>query len=472
MDTKDIYSKSPKIFISHSSKDESIASSLIDILEFLGIKDIFCSSVSGYGVTAGQDIFQCIRKEYENHNLFMIFIISIDYLRSPMCLNEMGAAWIMKNEYQTFILPKLNVQNLSRTCIGSNNIAISWDDQHISALLNDFKDNITRFFHLVSPNENRWENKRNDFIKKFKSYNPISLNNQVENSKRTTDEKIQRSSVQQEQAVSTNPEKLYNEVDIQADIHKIHEKLFLFERGQIKLESIRLNKIHQRIDSGSPLIEEVWNNGFHALKQCDDLTQKLQKVNKFCIDKYLTEINFIEVFIYYNMAMLWGKLPFEISHSYIMQSKPQEARFIYMECLKLLSTLKSLQGFDRDFELLIDILYSELFLSLGEYDQAIIHLKDVKITSEDKIFTLSSSDSSSRIDIYTKEYVDSLKNEAMINDTLQMWMKRVSAYGTWAALKRINKAQSILGIKNEELLFPIPYKELCINPYITQNPGY
>ncbi|MCO6024878.1 hypothetical protein NG821_03295 [Prevotella cerevisiae] len=67
MDTKDIYSKSPKIFISHSSKDESIASSLIDILEFLGIKDIFCSSVSGYGVTAGQDIFQCIRKEYETY---------------------------------------------------------------------------------------------------------------------------------------------------------------------------------------------------------------------------------------------------------------------------------------------------------------------------------------------------------------------------------------------------------------------
>ena len=115
MDTDLELNKSPKIFISHSSNDAEIALALVKLLEFLGIKDIFCSSVAGYGIPVGEDIYQSIKHEYEEHELFMIYLISPEYLHSYMSLNEMGAAWILKNNYLTFILSSLTEKSLDGT---------------------------------------------------------------------------------------------------------------------------------------------------------------------------------------------------------------------------------------------------------------------------------------------------------------------------------------------------------------------
>ena len=168
---KDI-EKPLKIFISHSSADKQIALALVELLEFLkidGKEKIFCSSVPGYGVNVGEDLYERIKKEYEQYNLYMIYLISANYLNSPMSLNEMGAAWLLKNEYQVFVLPELFMHDLGNVCIGTNSIAILWNSDTLQERLNDFKNKLISLFGVAQPDENRWLAQRKKFIDVFSS---------------------------------------------------------------------------------------------------------------------------------------------------------------------------------------------------------------------------------------------------------------------------------------------------------------
>ncbi len=162
--------KPTKIFISHSSKDKNVALALVEMLEFLKIdgKDkIFCSSVPGYGVNVGEDLYERIKREYEQYNLFMVYLISSSYLNSPMSLNEMGAAWLLKNEYQVFVLPELSIRDMGNVCIGTNHIAIVWDSESLQEGLNDFKNRLISLFGVAQPDENRWLAQSKKFIDVF-----------------------------------------------------------------------------------------------------------------------------------------------------------------------------------------------------------------------------------------------------------------------------------------------------------------
>lgn len=54
--------KKPMLFISHSSEDEAIASSLVTMLRTLGFnkRNLFCSSVPGYDIPEGEDIYDTL----------------------------------------------------------------------------------------------------------------------------------------------------------------------------------------------------------------------------------------------------------------------------------------------------------------------------------------------------------------------------------------------------------------------------
>ena len=82
--------KPQKLFISHSTDDKEIADKLVALLEKLGVKkeQLFCSSISGYGIPQGSgDLYQYIRSEMSNDNLFVIMMLSKNYYSSPVCLN-------------------------------------------------------------------------------------------------------------------------------------------------------------------------------------------------------------------------------------------------------------------------------------------------------------------------------------------------------------------------------------------------
>ncbi len=92
-------------FISHSSKDKALIEAFVEKIIRLGIgiptDDIFCTSIETMGIKNGDDMRNHIRQNILGCDLALL-MISRSYIRSSICLNEMGAVWSMP-------IPKVNV---------------------------------------------------------------------------------------------------------------------------------------------------------------------------------------------------------------------------------------------------------------------------------------------------------------------------------------------------------------------------
>lgn len=104
---------SKKVFISHSTKDSAYAANFINLLKNFGFreKDIFCSSDYSTGINYGEDIFERLKKELSNGPI-MIYLLSKHYYESVICLNEMGASWIVSKDHYPITLPNFNVKDI------------------------------------------------------------------------------------------------------------------------------------------------------------------------------------------------------------------------------------------------------------------------------------------------------------------------------------------------------------------------
>ena len=120
--------KPPKVFISHSSKDKEVADQLVTLLEGMGLEQsqIFCSSIPGYGVPAGKLLGEFLRDEFLTHEVYVIFLHSEHYYNSSFSLNEMGAAWVLKNDYISFFLPGFKLGSM-KGVVTPDTIAIKLD---------------------------------------------------------------------------------------------------------------------------------------------------------------------------------------------------------------------------------------------------------------------------------------------------------------------------------------------------------
>lgn len=137
--------KANKVFISHSQKDIKIVEKFVDLLNRIGLdrNTLFCSSVPGFNIKQGSgDIFDYLRSEFNNNNLFVVFILSKNYYESVACLNEMGATWVLQKQYQTILLPEFDFKDIVGA-INLRDISFKLDDKfnRISAM-GEFKDNI------------------------------------------------------------------------------------------------------------------------------------------------------------------------------------------------------------------------------------------------------------------------------------------------------------------------------------------
>lgn len=87
-----------KIFISHSSKDSVLVNKFIDGVLILGMgllkKNIFCTSKYGTDIKTGNDFKKVIKEELEGC-IAVVQIITKNYKESGVCMNEMGAAWVL-----------------------------------------------------------------------------------------------------------------------------------------------------------------------------------------------------------------------------------------------------------------------------------------------------------------------------------------------------------------------------------------
>lgn len=160
-------SNSPMVFISHSSKDKAFVEELVELLESIGFDDsnLFCSSVDGYGIGLGEDIFETLKKLFREHELFVIFVHSPRYYESPVSLNEMGAAWVLKTNFYSFLTQDMQFERM-KGVVNSDKVAIKVDAEDAKARLNELKDKLCAAFNLESISHTKWERKRDRFLEK------------------------------------------------------------------------------------------------------------------------------------------------------------------------------------------------------------------------------------------------------------------------------------------------------------------
>ena len=159
--------KQPLLFISHSSADETIVAGLVEMLRTIGFnnKNLFCSSVPGYDIPEGEDIYDFLQAKLIGYDLFVVFVLSESYYKSAACLNEMGAAWVLKANYSTIILPGFQIPDI-KGAVNPRKMAIVLEDaKRVRGKLNQLKDRLIEFFNLPDVEDDTiWENDRNKFI--------------------------------------------------------------------------------------------------------------------------------------------------------------------------------------------------------------------------------------------------------------------------------------------------------------------
>ena len=152
-----------KIFISHSSQDKYFVEEIIELLESIGVNSnqIFCTSFGGYGIEYGENFLDRIKYELDS-NVLVLFVFSDNFFNSPVCLCEMGAAWMKTHTHIPILLPEFSFEKIKGVFPLSQGFKIN--DREA---LNQFKTQIEQLLSVNSIlNYSTWERKRDRIIKR------------------------------------------------------------------------------------------------------------------------------------------------------------------------------------------------------------------------------------------------------------------------------------------------------------------
>ncbi len=163
-----------KMFISHSSQDIAFVRPLVDLFAHIGLtpNDMFCSSVPGYNIPLGSNIYDFLKEQFQCHDLRVIFVLSENYYDSADSLNEMGAAWVLQYKYTSILLPQFDFRDI-KGVIDKMQISIKLDSDksELKARLNELRHTLIQDFGLEDSlaSQNIWERHRDEFIEKVTS---------------------------------------------------------------------------------------------------------------------------------------------------------------------------------------------------------------------------------------------------------------------------------------------------------------
>ena len=94
----------------------------------------------------------------------MIFMLSSNYYASAPCLNEMGATWVLKKEYQSILLPGFEYSQVEGA-IDPCKISFKLDDKkYRTSALGELKENIVQFLDLNNVDISKWDYQRERFF--------------------------------------------------------------------------------------------------------------------------------------------------------------------------------------------------------------------------------------------------------------------------------------------------------------------
>lgn len=161
------------LLISHSKKDEDYIQEIVNLLEYIGLRegDMVCSSSPDYGIPYGNDIFEWLKSVFNDYELHVLFVLSHNFYSSVPCLNEMGAAWVLGKNYDFILLPGFDFSDIEGA-INKNKIGIKIDADNVAEIkkkLGQLKNILVDEFELKNVSEIGWEKTRDSFIDKMNS---------------------------------------------------------------------------------------------------------------------------------------------------------------------------------------------------------------------------------------------------------------------------------------------------------------
>lgn len=163
--------KTKKVFISHSHDDGEFAIALVDLLHDIGFgyEEIFCSSVPACAIPEGKTIFDEIRAQFEKHDLFVIFIHSPRFYASHISMNEMGAAWVLRTDYSSFLTKDMTTDLMKEAVVRDDRIYIQIGDKQAQYRLNEWHERILKFFDKPTVKLNAWMQDSAKFLEKVEN---------------------------------------------------------------------------------------------------------------------------------------------------------------------------------------------------------------------------------------------------------------------------------------------------------------
>lgn len=154
------------LFISHSSRDKHYMEVFVELLNFLGLREenVICTSVDGYGIPLGENIYKWLAEKFQTCDFHVIFALSHNYYESVPSLNEMGAAWAMRQKWDALLLPGFGFDDV-KGCIDKSQMMLNLDADDIGGRLGELRDTLIDEFGLPKLSETAWERYRNRFLK-------------------------------------------------------------------------------------------------------------------------------------------------------------------------------------------------------------------------------------------------------------------------------------------------------------------
>lgn len=162
MNEHEIMSK--RIFISHAAKDQKLADALVDLLQTgMDVKsaDVFCSSLDGLGIPAGEDFIAYIKGQIKQPDV-VLALISPNYLASQFCLCELGASWALSHKLLPLLVPPLkhaDVQGVLKT--------VQVNQLDSQGGLSEFIEGLRVALAAPHVNTARWGSKSKAFLEKL-----------------------------------------------------------------------------------------------------------------------------------------------------------------------------------------------------------------------------------------------------------------------------------------------------------------
>lgn len=147
----------PIIFISHRSSDKKYGDALRNFIIGLGVREnqLIYTSHPLHKIPLDKNIYDYLRENI-NDKVFMIILWSNEYLESPACLNEMGAAWVVQSDYTNIYTPSFSFGNpkYHECAVDTRKMgAVLKNDTHCKTSMLELKDKIQHMFNL--PNDEK-----------------------------------------------------------------------------------------------------------------------------------------------------------------------------------------------------------------------------------------------------------------------------------------------------------------------------